>query len=76
MSVIVEGIYNDGIVQLKEKKSKNKIPNDSAVLIVFQNNLNKKHFISSAGSWRDIDNEIFEDIINSRKNLNDRSIEF
>ena len=73
MSVLVEGIYERGIVKLKTKV---KAPNNTEVLVLFKVKANKEKFLESAGSWKGIDTGIFDDILKSRKNLRERNIEF
>lgn len=72
MSVVVEGIYERGIVKLKNKV---KAPNNTEVLVVFKNRGNKEKFLESAGSWKDIDTGIFSDILESRADLRERNVE-
>ncbi len=69
MSLVVEGVYDSGIVILK---SKIKIPDKSKVLVIFQNKRSKKKFWNAAGSWKDIDDCFTEMILKSRKNLRER----
>jgi predicted DNA-binding antitoxin AbrB/MazE fold protein len=69
MSLVVEGVYDSGIVTLK---SKIKIPDKSKVLVIFQNKRSKKKFWNAAGSWKDIDDSFTEMILKSRKNLRER----
>jgi predicted DNA-binding antitoxin AbrB/MazE fold protein len=69
MSLVVEGVYDSGIVTLK---SKIKIPDKSEVLVIFQNKRSKKKFWNAAGSWKDIDDSFTEMILKSRKNLRER----
>ncbi|MCK4762136.1 MAG: DUF104 domain-containing protein [Candidatus Aminicenantes bacterium] len=72
MSVLIEGIYERGVVKLKTKV---KIPNNTEVLVSFKDKINKEKFLESAGSWQGIDAGIFNDILKSRKNLRERNIE-
>ena len=72
MNVVVEGIYERGIVKLKNEV---KAPNNSEVLVVFKNRGDKEKFLKSAGSWKDIDTDIFTDILKSRADLRERNVE-
>ena len=65
MSVIAEGIYNCGVVRLKKKDIK--IPEDSHVLVIFKDDTNKERFLKSAGTWENVDDEVFTNILNYRK---------
>ena len=69
MSLVVEGVYDSGIVTLKNKI---KIPDKSKVLVIFQNKRSKKKFWNAAGSWKGIDDSFSEMILKSRKNLRER----
>ena len=69
MSLVVEGVYDSGIVTLK---SKIKIPDKSDVLVIFKNKRSKKKFWKAAGSWKDIDDSFTEMILKSRKNSRER----
>jgi len=73
MSIVVEGVYERGIVKLKTRV---KAPNNSEVLVVFRSRTDKEKFLQSAGSWKDIDEGYFNDILKSRGNLRERSVEF
>jgi predicted DNA-binding antitoxin AbrB/MazE fold protein len=72
MSVVVEGIYERGIVKLKTEV---KAPNNTEVLVVFKDKANKKKFLKSAGSWKNVDPGLFNDILKSRENLRERTSE-
>ena len=72
MNVVVEGIYERGIVKLKTEVE---AANNTEVLVLFKNKTNKEKFLESAGSWEKIDSGIFEDILKSRKNLRERNVE-
>lgn len=69
MNLVIEGVYDSGIVTLKRKI---KIPDKSEVLVIFQNKRSKKKFWDAAGSWKDIDDSFTEMILKSRKNLRER----
>ena len=73
MSILVEGIYERGIVKLKTKV---KAPDNTEVLVMFKDKTNKEKFLESAGSWKGIDKGIFDEILKSRKDLRERNIEF
>ena len=66
MSVVVEGIYERGIVKLKTEVE---APNNTEVLVIFKDRADKEKFLRSAGSWRNIDTGIFSDILKSREDL-------
>jgi predicted DNA-binding antitoxin AbrB/MazE fold protein len=72
MSVVVEGIYEEGIVKLKTEVE---IPDNTEVLVVFKEKKDKERFLKSAGSWENIDPKIFSNISKSRKDLRDRNTE-
>ncbi|MCP5107134.1 MAG: hypothetical protein GY950_27355 [bacterium] len=72
MNVVVEGIYKKGIVKLKTEVE---APNNTEVLVVFKDSTDKEKFLKSAGSWKDIDTGIFNDILKSRENLRERNVE-
>jgi len=72
MSVIVEGIYERGIVKLKTEVE---AQNNTEVLVVFKEKTNKEKFLKSAGSWKNINTDIFNDILESRENLRERDFE-
>ncbi len=64
MSVVVAGTYSGGIVRLKNKV---KIPNNTDVLVVFAERGDKDSFLKSAGSWKGVGPDIWDDILASRK---------
>jgi len=70
MNVVVEGIYEKGIVTLKTEVE---APNNTEVLVIFRDKANKEKFLKSAGSWKNIDIGIFNDILKSRENLRERN---
>jgi predicted DNA-binding antitoxin AbrB/MazE fold protein len=72
MNVVVEGIYEKGIVKLKTEVE---APNNTEVLVIFGDQVNKEKFLKSAGSWKNIDIGIFDDILKSRENLRERNFE-
>ncbi len=72
MSLMVEGVYDSGIVRLKNKI---KVPDKSDVLVIFRNKRSKKKFWKAAGSWKDIDNNFTGMILEARKNLRERGFE-
>jgi predicted DNA-binding antitoxin AbrB/MazE fold protein len=72
MNVVVEGIYEKGIVKLKTEVE---APNNTEVLVIFRDKANKEKFLKSAGSWKNIDIGIFNDILKSRENLRERNFE-
>ncbi len=72
MSVIVEGVYDSGIVKLKTKVEAS---NDTEVLVIFKDKPDKEKFLQSAGSWADVDESIIKEIYESRRNLRERDIE-
>lgn len=74
MSVVVEGIYKGGVIKLKTMVE---APNNSEVLVLFKNKskTDKEKFIKSAGTWKDIDISIFNEILKSRKDLRKREFE-
>jgi predicted DNA-binding antitoxin AbrB/MazE fold protein len=72
MNVVVEGIYEKGIVTLKTEVE---APNNTEVLVIFSDKANKEKFLKSAGSWKNIDIGIFNDILKSRENLRERNYE-
>lgn len=72
MSVVVEGIYERGIVKLKHEIE---APNNTEVLVVFKDKADKKKFLQSAGSWKNIDTGVFNGILKSRENLRERNCE-
>ena len=59
MNVVVEGIYERGIVKLKTEVE---APNNTEVLVVFKESADKEKFLKSAGSWKNIDTDIFSDV--------------
>jgi predicted DNA-binding antitoxin AbrB/MazE fold protein len=63
MNVVVEGIYERGIVKLKTEVE---APNNTEVLVVFKDSADKETFLKSAGSWKNIDTGIFNDILRHR----------
>lgn len=69
--MLVEGIYQNGIVKLKNRI---KIPENSEVFVVYKDKKSKASFMQSAGSWKDIDTTIFDEILSSRKDLRQREI--
>ena len=71
MSIIVNGIYDRGIVKLKTQVN---VPDNTEVLVVFKEKADKKKFLKAAGTWKNIDNAIFDDILNSRTNLRTRNV--
>ena len=75
MSVVVEGIYRSGVIKLKTAVE---APNNSEVLVLFKNKskTDKEKFINSAGKWKDIDINVFNEIFKSRKDLRKREFEF
>ena len=72
MNVVVEGIYEKGIVTLKTEVE---APNNTEVLVIFRDKANKEKFLKSAGTWKNIDIGIFNDILKSRENLRERNFE-
>jgi len=74
MSIMVEGIYRSGVIKLKTAVE---APNNSEVLVLFKNRskTDKEKFIKSAGKWKDIDINIFNGILKSRKDLRKREFE-
>lgn len=72
MNVVVEGIYEKGIVKLKTEVE---APNNTEVLVVFKESADKEKFLKSAGSWKNVDTGIFNDILKSRENLRDRNVD-
>jgi predicted DNA-binding antitoxin AbrB/MazE fold protein len=72
MNVVVEGIYEKGIVKLKTEIE---APNNTEVLVIFGDKANKEKFLKAAGSWKNIDIGIFKDILKSRENLRERNFE-
>lgn len=72
MNVVVEGIYERGIVKLKTEVE---APNNTEVLVVFRDSADKEKFLKSAGSWKDVDTGIFNDILKSRADLRERNVE-
>jgi predicted DNA-binding antitoxin AbrB/MazE fold protein len=69
MNVVVEGIYEKGIVKLKTEVE---APNNTEVLVIFRDKANKEKFLKSAGSRKNIDIGIFNDILKSRENLGEK----
>jgi predicted DNA-binding antitoxin AbrB/MazE fold protein len=72
MNVVVEGIYEKGIIKLKTEVE---AANNTEVLVIFSDKANKEKFLKSAGSWKNIDMGIFNDILKSRENLRERNFE-
>jgi predicted DNA-binding antitoxin AbrB/MazE fold protein len=74
MSIMVEGIYRSGVIKLKTAVE---APNNSEVLVLFKNRskTDKEKFIKSAGKWKNIDMNIFNGILKSRKDLRKREFE-
>jgi predicted DNA-binding antitoxin AbrB/MazE fold protein len=72
MSVVVEGIYERGIVKLKTEVE---VPNNTEVLVIFKTKTDKEKFLKSAGSCKNVDTGIFDDILKSRRNLRERNFE-
>jgi predicted DNA-binding antitoxin AbrB/MazE fold protein len=72
MNVVVEGIYERGIVKLKNEV---KAPDNSEVLVIFKNKSDREKFLKSAGSWKGIDTDVFTDILKSRVDLRERNVE-
>ena len=70
MSVVVEGVQDRGIVTLKNEVN---IPDKTDVLVIINDRKNKENFLKSAGSWKGIDLGIFDEILNSRKDIRNRS---
>lgn len=64
MSVVVEGVYDRGIVTLKNEVN---IPDKTDVLVIINDRKNKENFLKSAGSWKGVDLSIFDEILDSRK---------
>lgn len=62
MSMVVEGIYRGGVIKLKTSVE---APNNSEVLVSFKNRrkTDKEKFIKSAGTWKNIDVSIFNEIL-------------
>jgi predicted DNA-binding antitoxin AbrB/MazE fold protein len=73
MSFVVEGVYERGIVKLKNRPD---APDRSDVLVIFKNKKSKKSFLKAAGSGKNIDGSLFEAILNSRNNIRERGFEF
>jgi predicted DNA-binding antitoxin AbrB/MazE fold protein len=73
MSVVVEGVYDRGIVTLKNEVN---IPDKTDVLVIINDRKNKENFLKSAGSWTGIDLSIFDEILDSRKDKRTRGFEF
>jgi predicted DNA-binding antitoxin AbrB/MazE fold protein len=72
MNVVVEGIYDRGIIKLKTEVQ---APNYTEVMVIFKNRPDKMRFLKSAGSWKNIDTSIFSDILKSREDLRERNVE-
>jgi hypothetical protein len=73
MSVMVEGVYERGIVKLKNRIE---FPDKSDVLVIFKSRKSKKNFLKAAGSWKNIDGNLFDAILKSRDNIRERGFEF
>ncbi len=73
MSFVVEGIYERGVVKLKNRLD---VPDRSDVLVIFKNRGSKENFLKAAGSWKNIDGSLFDAILSSRNNIRERGFEF
>ena len=59
----------------QNQKTEVEAPNNTEVLVIFRDKANKEKFLKSAGSWKNIDIGIFNDILKSRENLRERNFE-
>lgn len=69
--MLVQGIFQDGVVKLKNNIE---IPENSEVIVLFKDKSSKANFLESAGSWKDLDTSIFDEILDSRKNDKERNL--
>lgn len=72
MSMVVEGVYERGTVTLKQEV---KIPDKTEVLVIFNDKKSKERFLKSAGAWKEVDDSIFDAILNARKDKRKRGFE-
>jgi predicted DNA-binding antitoxin AbrB/MazE fold protein len=71
--MVVEGIYEMGTVTLKHKVN---IPEKTEVLVVINERKNRKNFLKSAGSWKGVDEGVFDAILSARKDKRERGFQF
>jgi predicted DNA-binding antitoxin AbrB/MazE fold protein len=72
MSMVVEGVYERGAVILKQEVN---IPDKTEVLVIFNDKKSKERFLKSAGSWKEVDDSIFDAILSARKDRRKRGFE-